>query len=169
MKKIVFILIGFLILNGCAQPDKQKPQQKTEAQTDVGFAVRVGLQSEQGLPVQLKLEEGPLPVELLLQDSQRFPVDIAAEGALPVKVQWQENESRPVNVSIAGDKKLAVKLDLEDGQPLPVTFEVPKIHPKLIAAAVVMVLSLLVTALAALLAAVFAWRAAKYSKQNIRK
>jgi hypothetical protein len=169
MKKFILILISLLILFGCSQSAEQQ-QQKAQTRADVGFPVKIGLQSEQGLPVQLMLDEQkPLPVELQVTDTEKLPVDITASKSLPVEVRWQSNESQPVEVKIAEGGELSVRLDMEGEKPLSVNFEMPQIPQKLINAAALMMICLLVTALASLLAAIFACRAAWYNKQAVKK
>jgi len=101
----ILILTACCFLIGCAQTP-QRPGH-------TGFPVRVGIQGEEPLPVNLQL--GPndlLPVTLVFKNGEVLPVEatLKIEEKMPVELVVMENKPLPVKARIRADETLPVKL-----------------------------------------------------------
>lgn len=103
MKTAMGILLTFLLLAGCSQPQPQTDSVDSQHPHYEGLPIRVGLQGDEGLPVELAMQEDEsLPVEVYAKDDTVLQVEVMAkpDKALPVSFGLPEIP-RPMVIPLA--------------------------------------------------------------------
>jgi hypothetical protein len=169
LKKIAVLVLFSLVFTGCGQQVS-----KIGEQPATGLPVRVGLQNEKGLPVEVKVKNGPAAggtVALNLPEDKKSSVEIDTKEiqVLPVKVEGLDSLEKFLKAFIADVNKLSVKLNLSQGSQLPLHVELPAISSKILMVVAGSVLLVLIAVFGALLAAFFAWRTSLNMKMIEKK
>jgi hypothetical protein len=175
LKKVAVLVFFSLVFTGCGQQVKERGLGKMGEQPAAGLPVKVGLQNEKGLPVEVKVKNEPAaggPVALNLPEDKKISVEIDTKEkqVIPVKVEGLDNLEKFLKAFIADVNKLSARLNLSQGAQFPpLHVEFSPIPSRILMVVAGSVLLVLIAVFGALLAAFFAWRTSLNMKKIEKK